>query len=151
MISARFLRFQAVGVLGIVVQLILLALFQAAGWSTVIATAAAVEGAILHNFWWHQRWTWAEPSRARSRRELLVLFLKFQTGAGLMCLIVNVLITTFLADYAGLHVILANLLAISTAGILSYFIHDRLVFVSSAANSPVHVSPSIPPRAAIRE
>ena len=54
----RWLRFGAVGALGVLVQLGALAAL--AGWlgcNYLLATACAVETAVLHNFAWHERWT----------------------------------------------------------------------------------------------
>ncbi len=55
----RWLRFNAVGLAGIVVQLAALAaLKQWTDLPVLAATAIAVEIAVLHNFYWHERWTW---------------------------------------------------------------------------------------------
>ena len=57
----RWLAFNGVGAIGVAVQLAVLAvLVRGAGLHTLIATAIAVEAAILHNFLWHERWTWAD-------------------------------------------------------------------------------------------
>jgi putative flippase GtrA len=57
----RWIVFNAVGALGIMVQLAALAIFNALlDWNYLVSTAAAVETAVLHNFVWHERWTWAE-------------------------------------------------------------------------------------------
>src|SRR5437870_891334 len=57
----RFAKFAAVGAGGIIVQVITLAiLLRAAPAHYLLATALAVEAAILHNFAWHMRWTWAD-------------------------------------------------------------------------------------------
>ena len=54
----RWLAFNGVGLLGVGVQLGLVALLtHAAGLHYLLATAIAVEAAVLHNFIWHQRWT----------------------------------------------------------------------------------------------
>ena len=57
----RFVRFNAVGAAGIGVQLA--ALWLLTGVMHVhylTATSLAVGTAIVHNFLWHRRWTWAE-------------------------------------------------------------------------------------------
>src|SRR5436190_21825889 len=45
---------------GFVLQALMLQVLVAAGLPYLLATALAVEGAILHNFVWHERWTWAD-------------------------------------------------------------------------------------------
>ena len=56
----RFGAFAAVGVFGFVLQITAIASLLSAGWSYLAATAAGVELAVLHNFWWHERWTWRD-------------------------------------------------------------------------------------------
>jgi len=57
----RLLPFVAVGALGFAVQLAALQLLVSyAGVHYLVATALAVETAILHNFVWHSRWTWRD-------------------------------------------------------------------------------------------
>ena len=64
-VTARVGPFMAVGALGFALQIAALALFTAAGWPLIAAIAAAVEVAILHNFCWHERWTWRDRAAAR--------------------------------------------------------------------------------------
>ena len=71
---SRAARFVWVGVGGFVVQGLALHGLAAAGLPYPLATALAVEAAILHNFLWHERWTWADrveaaaaPARQRPR------------------------------------------------------------------------------------
>ena len=55
----RWLKFNLVGGIGIVVQLLALFVLKTAfGLNYLIATALAVEGAVIHNFLWHERFTW---------------------------------------------------------------------------------------------
>ena len=52
----RWLKFNAVGAAGIVLQLaVLLALKSGLHVSYLMATALAVEAAVVHNFFWHER------------------------------------------------------------------------------------------------
>ena len=54
----RWLKFNAVGALGMAVQLGSLGFFvRVLGLHYLLATALAVEVAVLHNFIWHRRWT----------------------------------------------------------------------------------------------
>src|SRR5262245_50690376 len=58
---ARWLKFNAVGAIGIGIQLAALTLLaRVLRLSIVVATGLAVETAIIHNFAWHHRWTWAD-------------------------------------------------------------------------------------------
>ena len=56
----RWLAFNAVGTMGVAVQLAVLlslSLTEALGLNYLVATVLAVESAILHNFVWHEHWT----------------------------------------------------------------------------------------------
>ena len=72
---SRGLRFVSVGAGGFVVHAATLqGLVSLAGLPYPVATALAVEASILHNFLWHERWTWADrvqpdPIPRRLRRE----------------------------------------------------------------------------------
>ena len=60
----RFLKFNGVGAIGFALQLALLALLLRLGLHYLAATALAVELTILHNFAWHERWTWRDRPAA---------------------------------------------------------------------------------------
>jgi len=133
----RFIKFQGVGALGIVVQLgVLTLLKRTTGLSTSWATALAVESAILHNFVWHERWTWKSETGARTPRQIASLLGKFHLGAGGVSLLTNVALTATLADLFHIHYLVANLISIAAAGLLNYFINDRLVFGPGLPASP---------------
>ena len=53
---ASWLRFNAVGIVGVGVQLAILAVLKSGlGWSVRASTVVAVECTVLHNFVWHER------------------------------------------------------------------------------------------------
>ena len=55
------MKFNLVGALGIAVQLtVLLGLKSGLHLNYLLATALAVETAVVHNFLWHERYTWAD-------------------------------------------------------------------------------------------
>ena len=64
--GSRFLKFNGVGAIGFALQLGLLALLLRLGVHYLVATAVAVELTLLHNFTWHEWWTWRDrPANAR--------------------------------------------------------------------------------------
>jgi len=68
----RWMKFNAVGGIGIGVQLAALAVFRS--WlklDYLVATALAVEIAVIHNFGWHERFTWADRPAARFAHSLI--------------------------------------------------------------------------------
>ena len=128
---ARWLVFNIVGIGGFVVQLGALALLTSGfGWPLPVATLVAVELAVLHNFFWHQRWTWRDrPSRRTS--ESVQRLVRFHAANGLVSLAGNVLITTALV-HAGLPVIPANVVATIACSFVNYFAGNLMVFKASA-------------------
>ena len=59
--APRWITFNAVGSMGFGLQLLtLMALTDWAHVHYLVSTAIAVEVAVLHNFVWHERWTWSD-------------------------------------------------------------------------------------------
>jgi putative flippase GtrA len=123
----RWLKFNAVGAIGICVQLGVLALLSSGlGLNYLIATAVAVEIAVLHNFLWHERFTWSD----RCAHSRLARLLKFNFTTGSFSLLGNVIFTKLLAD-AGCGYVFANATAIVLCSIINFMLNDRLVFIKS--------------------
>lgn len=116
--------FAIVGAVGFVVQLTTLGLLTAWGWPVPAATAVAVELAVLHNFWWHERWTWRDR-RDGSRLSRVV---RFHAATGAVSLFTNVVVTWWLARTLGLPAIAANAVAVAIASAANFFAADRWVF-----------------------
>ena len=66
-LAQRWLKFNLVGFIGIFVQMGMFALlFSAFHLNYIVATALAVETAVLHNFVWHELYTWKHLPRGGS-------------------------------------------------------------------------------------
>jgi putative flippase GtrA len=123
----RWLKFNLVGAIGICLQLGVLALLTSGlGLNYLISTALAVEAAVMHNFVWHERFTWSD----RCRHSRLTRLLKFNGTTGSFSLVGNVIITKLLAD-VGCNYVLANATAIVLCSIINFLLNDRLVFIGS--------------------
>ena len=126
----RVLRFNAVGALGFFIQLGALALLHGAfGLNLSLATALAVELAVLHNFFWHERWTWRDRSGQGSAA---VRLLRFNLSNGLASILVNVLLIEWLAAGLGMPYLAANVICVAAGAALNYAIADRFVFAEFA-------------------
>jgi len=126
-VGLRWLKFNAVGGVGIAVQLAALWLFKSGfGWSLEPATAAAVEVAVLHNFFWHERWTWNE--RSGGWRARLGRLVRFNFTTGFLSIVSNVLFTRFLVDRFSVPYGSANLAAIALRSIQNFLAAEYLVF-----------------------
>ena len=115
----RWLRFNAIGMAGAVVQLIALNVLLACGLHYLLATALAVETAILHNYCWHLRWTW------KDRRGSII---RFHLANGVVSMVVNLAGMRWLAGGLGMPATTANLIAIVAASLLNYVLCCRFVF-----------------------
>jgi putative flippase GtrA len=127
----RWLVFHAVGAMGVVVQMgILLTLTSGLKMGYLPATGIAVEVAVLHNFFWHERWTWAHRTWSRES-SLFHRLLGFHLTNGALSIAGNLILTRFLVEELGLKYLCANALAISLCSILNFLASDRLVFRAS--------------------
>ena len=93
----------------------------------LIATFPAVETAVLHNFIWHERWTWIERTRLSGGGVLGRLF-RFHLANGLISIAGNLVLMWFFVSRLRLHYFLANLIAIGMCSLVNFFASDRLVF-----------------------
>ena len=103
------MKFNAVGGVGIAVQLAALAVFRS--WlklDYLLATGLAVEIAAIHNFLWHERYTWADRPAARPVRSLVRL-LKFNASNGAGSIVGNLLLMRLLVGELKLNYVVSNL------------------------------------------
>lgn len=123
----RVARFYTVGLLGVGVQLgTLTLLVHGLRADLLIATALAVETAVLHNFIWHERWTWRHDRPGRIAR-----LCKFHLANGFISIVANVCVTEALV-HAGVPVVAANAIAVAAASVANYLGSDRFVFRTTA-------------------
>jgi putative flippase GtrA len=126
----HWLKFNAVGMVGVAVQLLALAVFKSGlRLNTMTATFLAVETAVLHNFFWHERWTWIERTRVKtSVRDVLSRLIRFNMANGLISIAGNLLLMWILVDRIHLQYLAANLIAIGTCSLINFLVSDRFVF-----------------------
>lgn len=125
--TRRFLRFNAVGALGIGVQLATIwALTEGAGAPYIAATIVGVSLAIAHNFYWHLRWTWGDRLLTGSRTARALL--SFVVTNGVVSFAGNLVVMVALVGGAGATVLPANLVAIAVCGLVNFWLGDRVVF-----------------------
>lgn len=143
--NSRTLAFISVGIVGFLVQTMVLALLcLRLRWPVAIATAFAVEAAVLTNFFWHERWTWRDRAAEGHRWHRLA---RFHVTNGLTSLVGNTIVTVMLAVFFGVSPMIGNVVAVALLSVLNYLAADRWVFVKrtaavSALLVVVHPSPS---------
>jgi len=123
----RWLKFNAVGAVGFGVQLAALAVLKGLlRLPYLTATALAVETAVLHNFVWHELWTWRDRRAAASTT--FSRLVRFHLGNGLVSMAVNLVLMRLLVGRFHMQYLIANLLAVAAGSLANFFISDLLVF-----------------------
>jgi putative flippase GtrA len=123
-------KFALVGAFGIVVQLLVLELLTATGCQYLWATGLAVEAAVLHNFVWHQRFTWRN-------RDLMCVsgtfprLLRFHLSNGVISIFGSLLLMRCFVGQFGMGVLVANLLTVVVCSVGNFLASDRWVFSPS--------------------
>jgi putative flippase GtrA len=117
-----------VGVLGFLLQLAMIeVLTTSLALDSHVATAAAVEMAVVHNFVWHERWTWSDRT-ARDRAGVWRRLGRFQISSGVVSIAGNVIVTALIVAGTGMPLLPANVLAVGACTIANFVAVDRLVF-----------------------
>jgi putative flippase GtrA len=123
----RWWRFNLVGIGGFALQLgMLWLLARVFGIHYLLATALAVEIAVLHNFAWHEAWTWQHLDSANRWRRLL----RFNLANGFLSIASNVLLTLLLMQWTGLPLLVANAIAVIVMALLNFALAESWVFAS---------------------
>ena len=126
----RWLRFNSVGAMGMVLQLGLIALLTRAGVHYLVATALAVEAAVLHNFMWHERWTYRERVEVANGGALGRLA-RFHGANGVISIGGNLVFMYLYTGLLGVPPVPGNLMSIATCAILNFAASDGWVFAPS--------------------
>jgi len=127
----RWSKFNFVGGIGIAVQFVALFLLKSVfHLNYLAATALAVEIAVLHNFVWHERFTWADRvprDRARSWRSLARL-VRFHLGNGAISILGNLALMKVLVGQGHMHYMVANAIAITLCSLANFLVSEAWVF-----------------------
>jgi len=131
-LAVRWLKFNFVGGLGILVQLASLALLVR-GLHVVYlwATAIAVETAVLHNFIWHERYTWKDRTGkvgGGGARAIGMRLLRFHAGNGLISIVGNLALMRLFVGTLGFPTLTSNIAAIAICALLNFAASEWCVF-----------------------
>jgi putative flippase GtrA len=123
----RWLKFNAVGAAGIVVQVgALWTLVEFGRLHYLSASVLATELAVIHNFLWHMRWTWAD--RSVSVAESLGRLVRFNLTNGTVSLTGTTTLMAALTGVARVPYLEANLIAIVTCSLVNFALSETIVF-----------------------
>jgi len=139
----RWLKFNFVGGIGIAVQFAALFLLKTVfHFHYLFATAVAVEAAVVHNFVWHEQFTWVDRTRSdRARsdrtksdltlpswRRSLPRFVRFNLTTGAVSILGNLALMKVLVDQGHINYLLANAIAIALCSLANFLVSDQWVF-----------------------
>lgn len=127
----RWLKFNFVGGIGIGVQLAMLLLLKSAlHFNYLLATALAVEAAVVHNFIWHERFTWADRMQASSSsvRNSLARWWRFNLSTGGVSILGNLALMKLLVGFGHVNYLVANAVAIVLCSLVNFLVSDEWVF-----------------------
>jgi putative flippase GtrA len=134
--TRRVSRFLTVGAIGFALQLGTLTLLtQAVGWPYEPATALAVVLAVLHNFWWQERWTWRD--RTATGPGPAGRMARYYVTTGATSIAGNLVMTAIGVELFGWSPIVANVAAVAGSSLANFVISDRWVFGRLAALATV--------------
>jgi putative flippase GtrA len=127
-LARRWLAFNGVGMMGVGVQIGLVGLLvHGAHLHYLLATAIAVEMAVLHNFVWHQHWTWRDRPSSSSAA-VAGRLVRFHLLNGTVSLGGNLAVMAILCGTFAMDPVAANLVAIATCSMLNFVASEAIVF-----------------------
>jgi putative flippase GtrA len=141
----RWCKFNLVGGIGIAVQFTALFLLkEVAHFNYLAATAIAVESAVVHNFIWHEQFTWADRTNLnrttigqarltrtnldRAGHRCLHRLLRFNLSNGAVSILGNLALMKLLFGQAHMNYLLANALAIGLCSLANFLLSEMWVF-----------------------
>jgi len=124
-LATRFGKFGLVGVLGAIIQLaaatLLVRFFR---FTAVVATALAVEVAILHNLAWHERFTWRDRKGNAFERSC-----RFHAANGLVSFFGNTILVYWFCKGLNWTALESESIAIVACSAVNFWLADRWVWM----------------------
>jgi putative flippase GtrA len=129
----RWCKFNLVGGVGIVVQFAALFLLKSVlRFEYLLATAIAVEAAVVHNFVWHEQFTWADRIKRDSLqpawRESFLRLLRFNLANGAVSLLGNLALMKVMVGQGHMNYLVANAIAITLCSLANFLVSNEWVF-----------------------
>src|SRR5580698_11478801 len=93
----------------------------------LLSTALAVETVVVHNFLWHERYTWADrvhPSWQKSLARLL----RFNLAAGGVSIAGNLALMKVMVGLGHMNYLIANGVAIALCSLANFLVSEEWVF-----------------------
>lgn len=127
-IFLRWCKFNFVGGMGIGVQFAALFFLRSVmKFDYMLATAIAVEAAVVHNFVWHEQFTWADRVES-SWRTSVPRFVRFNVTTGAVSILGNLALMRVMVGEGHMNYLVANGIAIALCSIANFLVSEQWVF-----------------------
>jgi len=136
----RFIKFNLVGLTGVLVNEGLLVLLVSGGVYYIYASAVAIEVSIISNFVLNDLWTF----RDRRHGHAAMRMLKFN-GLMLVGLAVNLAILYLGTDFMSINYAVSNLVGIAVAFLVRYWLSVKYAWIKKEEESVQPPGPNGPP------
>ena len=129
----RWCKFNLVGGMGIAVQFTALFLLKTVlHFNYLAATAIAVEAAVVHNFVWHEQFTWVDRTKSNGShprwRRSLPRLLRFNLTNGAVSILGNLALMKVMVGQGHMNYLLANAIAITLCSVANFVVSETWVF-----------------------
>jgi putative flippase GtrA len=133
----RWCKFNFVGGIGVGVQFVVLFLLKSVmQFNYLFATAIAVEAAVVHNFVWHEQFTWVDRMQSDSAeprwRRSLPRLMRFNLTNGAVSILGNLALMKVMVGQSHMNYLLANAIAITVCSVGNFLVSDEWVFSERA-------------------
>ncbi|MEQ1887115.1 MAG: GtrA family protein [Bryobacteraceae bacterium] len=129
----HLIRFGLVGVFGAILQLMLLHVFRnRLGVAIAIASPLAVEITVLHNFVWHQCYTWNDRLAAGLHERATRLW-RFHIANGLISITGNTILLYTFVQRLQLPLIPSAVAAIAACSVANFLLADRWIYAAKVS------------------
>ena len=133
----RWCKFNFVGGIGIGVQFAALFLLKSVlHFNYLFATVIAVEAAVVHNFVWHEQFTWVDRMQSDSAeprwRRSLPRLMRFNLTNGAVSILGNLALMKVMVGQSHMNYLLANAIAITVCSVGNFLVSDEWVFSERA-------------------
>ena len=133
----RWCKFNFVGGIGVGVQFVVLFLLKSVmQFNYLFATAIAVEAAVVHNFVWHEQFTWVDRMQSDSAeprwRRSLPRLIRFNLTNGAVSILGNLALMKVMVGQGHMNYLLANAIAIALCSVGNFLVSDEWVFSERA-------------------
>jgi putative flippase GtrA len=124
----RWCKFNLVGGVGIGVQFAALFFLRSIlGFDYLFATGVAVEAAVVHNFVWHEQFTWADRVES-SWRGSIPRLARFNLTVGAVSILGNLALMRVMVGEGHMNYLVANAIAIVLCSVANFLVSEEWVF-----------------------